>query len=71
MVENLPANARDVGSIPGQGTKIRHGIPHGQNIKISVQKKSKLKKHFLVVTPLKHVETALSLRLACTILCRP
>ena len=26
MVKNLPANAGDTGSIPGQGTKIPHAI---------------------------------------------
>ena len=26
MVENPPANAGDVGSIPGQGTKIPHAV---------------------------------------------
>ena len=26
MVKNLPCNAGDVGSIPGQGTKILHAV---------------------------------------------
>ena len=28
MVKNLPSNARDVSSIPGQGTKILHAAGH-------------------------------------------
>ena len=28
MIENLPYNAGDMGSIPGQGTKILHALEH-------------------------------------------
>ena len=71
MLENPCANAGDMGSIPARGAKIQHGTQRGQKIKISVKKKSKLKKHFLVVPPLKHVETALSPWHTSTMLCRP
>ena len=30
VVKNPPCNARDVGSIPGQGTKIPYAMWHGQ-----------------------------------------
>ena len=30
-----PSIARDVGSIPGWGTRIPHAVCHGQNIKIN------------------------------------
>ena len=33
MVENLPANAGDTGSIPGWGTKIPHAAQCGQQRK--------------------------------------
>ena len=34
VLKNLPANAGDMGSIPGQETKILHAVRHGQkNVK--------------------------------------
>ena len=36
VIKNLPLNAGDLGSIPGQGTKIPHALeqlsPHGQQL---------------------------------------
>ena len=47
MVENPPANSGEVGSIPGQGTKILRGAQRGQKIKVSLKEKIKIKKQFL------------------------
>ena len=47
MVQGLrlcPSTARDVGSIPGWGTKIPHAVCHGQTMKIN---KVRIVKYFL------------------------
>ena len=43
MVKNLPSNAGDVGSIPGQGTKSPHAATKTRH---SQKKKKKKKKKF-------------------------
>ena len=43
VVKNLPSNARDIGSIPGQGTKIPHAV--GQlTARVTQHSKKKKKK---------------------------